>query len=147
MSLFYCLVMGSLHSQKKKEEGFLKLKYCLYQLCEEFLSPEEQKCFVENMCLFQSSKKILDFLSKNKLFESLIIKIFQSYKEKVVSVTSAPFEKSEELKTYSSIFDFIQFEMLDVGISKITFSNIIFYIFSEKECYFVSHTPIQEQKL
>lgn len=55
---FYCVVLGSLQSSDKLDEAFLKVKFYLYQLSEEFLSIDEQKIFVENICLIQYSKSL-----------------------------------------------------------------------------------------
>jgi hypothetical protein len=38
IAFFYCIVLGSLQISDKKDEAFLKVKFYLYQLSEEFLS-------------------------------------------------------------------------------------------------------------
>jgi hypothetical protein len=47
---------------------FIRVKYCLYGLSEEFLGKDEQKVFVENMCVLQYAKNVVDFLKKAKHF-------------------------------------------------------------------------------
>jgi hypothetical protein len=47
---------------------FIRLKYSLYGLSEEFLGKNEQKVFVENMCVLQYAKNVENFLKKAKHF-------------------------------------------------------------------------------
>ena len=45
--------------------------------------------------------------------------------------------KLEELKSYSILFPFINYELLDERGAKLTINGISFHIIEEKECFFI----------
>ena len=106
--------------------------------------PEEQKLFVENMCLLQTSKKSVEFLSKVQHFEQLIVKIFKGYKQNLSSGHTS-LDQIQELKILSSIFDFTCFDILEPNLVKISCFSSVFYIIEEKQCFFVCSQILEEQ--
>ena len=123
--------MGSLSKEGDDHETFVKLKYGLYQICKDWLSPGEQKTFVEHLCLLEYSKSLTEFLKKSNHLESILIKLFHSHKRelrKKKNTVNENLTKIQELQSYSVLFPFISFQLYGERVAKIIINGLTFHI-------------------